>query len=211
MAHGRTMSPDIEGSINPWNLFGERHKKPEWKHDEYETPYAAISSFLELWPGDEQTSECDISERHLRLIETVAGYPEILVGRRPLDMPLHPRSKLAFELSNFLDRIQSPKKCKSEWHSLRSFLLHADLKDSYKRNSSPEDSHRNYLHLLMNEIRNGSEYKDGQYPKDRLHEDEYQLLIVLHSKTKKRVERFWPDIFGGTERKFKFNIDLWVK
>ena len=62
----------------------------------------------------------------------------------------------------------------------------------------------------MNEIRNGSEYKDGQYPKDRLHEDEYQLLIVLHSKTKKRVERFWPDIFGGTERKFNLNIDLWV-
>ena len=65
--------------------------KAEWKHDKYETPFAAISSFLELWPGDEQTSECDISERHLRLIET-SRYPEI-VGRRPLDMPLHPRSK----------------------------------------------------------------------------------------------------------------------
>ena len=62
----------------------------------------------------------------------------------------------------------------------------------------------------MKTIRNGSEYKDGQYPKDRLHEDEYQLLIVLHSKTKKRVERFWPDILGGTERKFNLNIDLWV-
>ena len=197
MAHGRTMSPDIEGSINPWNLFGERHKKPKWKHDKYETPCAAISSFLELWPGDEQTSECDISERHLRLIETVAGYPEILVGRRPLDMPLHPRSKLAFELSNFLDRIQSPN-CDSEWHSLRSFLLHADLKDSCNPNSPPEDSHRNYLHTLMNEIRNCSEYKDGQYPKDSLHEDEYQLLIVLHSKTKKRVEKFWPDKLDST-------------
>ena len=102
------MSPDSKGSINPWDLSGERHEKPKWNdHGEYKTPFAAISSFLELWPGDEQTSECDIPERHLRLIEIVAGYPEILVGRRPLDMPLHPRSKLAFELSNFLDKIQS--------------------------------------------------------------------------------------------------------
>ena len=204
------MSPDIEGSINPWNLFGERHKKPEWKHDEYETPFAAISSFLELWPGDEQTSECDISERHLRLIETVAGYPEILVGRRPLDMPLHPRSKLAFELSNFLDRIQSPD-CNSEWHSLRSFLLHADLKDSSKPKDRPEDSHEIYLHTLMSGIRNGSEYKEDQYPTDTLHEDEYQLLTVLHSKTKKRVERFWPDTDGGLIfHELSTNIELWV-
>ena len=94
------MSPDIEGSINPWNLFGERHKKANGSTTNMKH---RLRQFHHFWScgRDEQTSECDISERHLRLIETVAGYPEILVGRRPLDMPLHPRSKLAFELSNF--------------------------------------------------------------------------------------------------------------
>ena len=206
------MSPDIEGSINPWNLFGERHKKPEWKHDKYETPFAAISSFLELWPGDEQTSECDISERHLRLIETVAGYPEILVGRRPLDMPLHPRSKLAFELSNFLDRIQSPN-CNSEWHSLRSFLLHADLKMFADNANSEEEHHHKFLHVLLKTIRDNSEFGLHEDFADTLHPDEHRLLTTLHSKSKDRVDAFWPlgDLGGiNFNKKLNRNIDLLI-
>ena len=205
------MSPDIEGSINPWNLFGERHNKPEWKHDEYETPFAAISSFLELWPGDEQTSECDISERHLRLIETVAGYPEILVGRRPLDMPLHPRSKLAFELSNFLDRIQSPD-CDSEWHSLRSYLLHADLKMFADNANSEEEHHHKFLHVLLKTIRDNSEFGLHENFADTLHPDEHRLLTTLHSKSKKRVDAFWPlgDVGGIKFNRLNPKIDLLI-
>jgi len=187
------MSPDIEGSINPWNLFGERHKKPKWKHDEYETPFAAISSFLELWPGDEQTSECDISERHLRLIETMAGYPEILVGRRPLDMPLHSRSKLAFHLSSFLDQIHVPVK-DSEWHSLRSFLLHADLVKfpSTRTEGEQVSLHVACLHFLIKTIRNGCIYEKQSEYADKLHPDENRLLTALHSKSSEHVGRFWP-------------------
>ena len=203
------MSPNFEGSINPWNLSGERHNKPEWNHDEYQTPFAAISSFLELWPGDEQTSECDDSERHLRLIETVAGYPEILVGRRPLDMPLHPRSKLAFELSNFLDRIQSPNR-DSEWHSLRSFLLHADLKMFADNDNSEEEHHDKFLHVLMKTIRENSEFGQHEDHTDTLHPDEHRLLTSLHSKSKKRVDAFWPlgEISGLRFTKLNSNIDL---
>jgi len=206
------MSPDIEGSINPWNLSGERHNKPEWNHDKYQTPFAAISSFLELWPGDEQTSECDISERHLRLIETVAGYPEILVGRRPLDMPLHPRSKLAFELSNFLDRIQSPN-CNSEWHSLRSFLLHADLKMFADNANSEEEHHHKFLHVLLKTIRDNSEFGLHEDFADTLHPDEHRLLTTLHSKSKDRVDAFWPlgDLGGiNFNKKLNRNIDLLI-
>lgn len=206
------MSPDSKGSINPWDLSGERHEKPKWNdHGEYKTPFAAISSFLELWPGDEQTSECDIPERHLRLIEIVAGYPEILVGRRPLDMPLHPRSKLAFELSNFLDKIQSPGG-KSEWHSLRSFLLHADLKDYSNPKVRLEDSHKKYIHVLIDGIRNGSEYDGCNEFNETLSDDEYQLLTVLHSKTKERVEKYWPFVegklvFEKLDNKIEFRVN----
>ena len=148
------MSTNSKGSINPWQLDGGRYGKPNWEaFDGYKTPYAAISSFLELWPGDEQTSERDITERQLRLIETIAGYPEILVGRRPLDMPLHSRSKLAFHLSSFLDQIHVPDK-DSEWHSLRSFLLHADLVKfpSTRTEGEQVSLHVACLHFLIKTI-----------------------------------------------------------
>ena len=206
------MSPDSKGSINPWDLSGERHEKPKWNEEGgYKTPFAAISSFLELWPGDEQTSECDIPERHLRLIETIAGYPEILVGRRPLDMPLHPRSKLAFELSNFLDKIQSPFR-KSEWHSLRSFLLHADLKIFTNKDNSEKDHHAKFLHILLKTIREESEFDSHEDLTDTLHQDEHQLLTALHSKDKIRVEEFWPlgEANGIKFKKMNPNINLQI-
>ena len=88
-------------------------------------PLGLWLKFCNHGQGTTQTSEQDDDERHLRLISTIAGYPEILTGRRPLDIPLHKKSELAFKLSEFLDCIKPDSH--SEWHSLRSLLLHHDL------------------------------------------------------------------------------------
>ena len=106
--------------------IGRVPSKPNWNNfNGFETPFGAMAEILQSWPGTTQTSEQDDDERHLRLISTIAGYPEILTGRRPLDIPLHNKSELAFKLSEFLDCIKPDSH--SEWHSLRSLLLHHDL------------------------------------------------------------------------------------
>ena len=93
------------GAIDPWSTENERFKSKAlcWDDPDYETPFAAIAEFIQAWPGDTPTSELPIATRHARLVETVAGYPEIATGRRPMDMPLHPKANLAFKLTNFLN------------------------------------------------------------------------------------------------------------
>ena len=176
-----------QGSIDPWNLNGERFSLPVWEDENHETPFSALAFFLEQWPGPVQTSEQPDDVRHNRLVETVAGYPEIFTGRRPLDAPLHPKSMLAFKLALFLDKIAS--NTSSEWHSLRTELLSVDL-------VSPNVPRKEWLHRLIAGIRDGSEFKgkDGtlQAYMDHLHSTETHFLTALHSRHHKRVEAYWP-------------------
>ena len=77
------------GSMNPWAETTDFVQNPNWNYyNGFETPFGAMAETLQSWPGARQTSEQDYKTRHLRLISVIAGYPEILTGRRPLDIPL---------------------------------------------------------------------------------------------------------------------------
>ena len=174
------------GSIDPGPVSAGFQDLPNWCHDIYETPFGALAEILKRWPGSTQTCEQTKKERHLRLVLTIAGYPEILVGRRPLDIPLHDRSELALELSLFLDKIKSD--CTAEWHSLRTFLLHYDL-----LNHENIDE-KEFLHELIRTIRRNSTF--GNPPKKldsqtSLHREEIDFLTILHSQDESRVS-LWP-------------------
>ena len=178
-----------QGSIDPWNLNGERFSLPVWEDDNHETPFSALAFFLEQWPGTVQTSEQPDDVRHKRLVETIAGYPEIFTGRRPLDAPLHPKSMLAFKLAMFFDEI--PSNTTLEWHSLRTELMFEDLIGK----PVPQKA---FLHRLIEGVRKGSKFKKRRageaegYDLTELHRTEIEFLTVLHSRHHKRVDAYWP-------------------
>ena len=178
-----------QGSIDPWNLNGERFSLPIWEDDNHETPFSALAFFLEQWPGTVQTSEQPDDIRHNRLVETIAGYPEIFAGRRPLDAPLHPKSLLAFKLAMFLDEI--PSNTMLEWHSLRTELMFEDL-------IGKPVPRKAFLHRLIEGVRKGSKFKKNGaeeaqgYDLNELHRTEIEFLTVLHSRHHKRVDGYWP-------------------
>ena len=196
------------GSINPWSPEAERHAAPIWEDDEHTTPFSALADLLQNWPGAPQTSERNKRERHNRLMQVVAGYPEISSGRRPLDDPLHVKSVLAFKLSLFLDKI--PTNTPHEWHSLRSELLSRDMLNLNKI------SDVKCLHTLMSRIRSSSSYKKKDqnesshddadkpqhYDSDELHPDEIRFLTVLHSQDPERRD-YWPISSDGSSLEFK--------
>lgn len=179
------------GSMNPWAESEEYLTKPNWNNiNGFETPFGAMAEILQSWPGTTQTSEQDDDERHLRLISTIAGYPEILTGRRPLDIPLHNKSELAFKLSEFLDCIKPDSD--SEWHSLRSLLLHHDLvhfKEPMKKKTA-----KDILECLITSIRNYSTFGETRksYNEQQFHDEELMFLTSLHSHSSRRIEKFWP-------------------
>lgn len=86
------------------------------------------------WPGAQPTAELELEIRHNRFIETIAGYPQIATGKRPLDFPMHYLSIEALKLSLYLDGIGlGLDKTETEWHSLRTFLLDSDLQITTKK------------------------------------------------------------------------------
>ena len=180
------------GSMNPWAESEEYLAKPNWNNiNGFETPFGAMAEILQSWPGTTLTSEQDDDERHLRLVSTIAGYPEILTGRRPLDIPLHKKSELAFKLSEFLDCIKPDSD--SEWHSLRSLLLHHDLvhfKSHRKKKTAKE-----ILECLITSIRNYSTFGKirKSYNEQQFHEEELMFLTSLHSNSSRRIKQFWPE------------------
>lgn len=179
------------GSMNPWAESEEYLTKPNWNNiNGFETPFGAMAEILQSWPGTTQTSEQDDDERHLRLISTIAGYPEILTGRRPLDIPLHKKSELAFKLSEFLDCIKPDSH--SEWHSLRSLLLHHDLVHfSHRKKKTAKE----ILECLITSIRNYSTFGETResYNNQQFHDEELMFLTSLHSHTNRRIKQFWPE------------------
>jgi len=190
----------LSGSLNPWSPNAEKHAAPIWEDENHTTPFSALADLLQNWPGAPQTSERKKRERHNRLMQTVAGYPEISSGRRPLDDPLHFKSGLAFKLSLFLDTI--PTGTPHEWHSLRSELLSRDMLEFGKI------SDVKCLHTLMSRIRSCTKYKKKgtknpvMYPPNELHPDEIKFLTVLHSQDIER-RNYWPLSSDGTSLEFK--------
>ena len=184
---------DSGGAIDPWHAQGERYPSPCWKVDGYETPFSALSELIQNWPGSTQTSEQMDSVRHQRLVETIAGYPEIASGRRPLDMPLHSRSILAFKLSKFLDEI--PDSEKLEWHSLKTGLLHFDLR-AHASKKEADMPYPSFFQHLVSEIRTKSSYINEEnveqyYGENELHPDEIEFITVLHSQSDEAA-KYWP-------------------
>ena len=189
----RARGMDSSGAIDPWHTRGERYPFPCWKVDGYETPFAALSELIQNWPGSTQTSEQMDSVRHQRLVETIAGYPEIASGRRPLDMPLHSRSILAFKLSKFLDEI--PDSGKLEWHSLKTGLLHFDLR-AHASKKETDMPYTSFFQHLVSEIRKKSSYLNEEnveeyYLENELHSDEIEFITVLHSQSDEAA-KYWP-------------------
>ena len=188
------------GSMNPWAELEDYYDKPNWKKaNGHETPYGAMAELLQNWPGTSQTSEQDDEERHLRLVSVISGYPEVQTGRRPLDMPLHEKSELAFELSNFIDKVlvSVPDCHEAEWHSLRTYMIHYDLINSAHM------SEHNFLHFFMKNLRTNSTYDGKEYPEDKLHHEEVSFLTVLHSQSESR-KGYWP--LEGDCLKFKDDL-----
>lgn len=178
--------------MNPWAESEEYLTKPNWCDiNGFETPFGAMAEILQSWPGTTQTSEQDADERHLRLISTIAGYPEILTGRRPLDIPLHKKSELAFKLSEFLDCIKPDSD--SEWHSLRSLLLHHDL--VHFKGTMKKKTAKDILECLITSIRNYSTFGDTRksYNEQQFHDEELMFLTSLHSHSNPQIKRFWPE------------------
>lgn len=174
------------GSINPGPESTKFQDVPHWEHNNYQTPFGALAEILQRWPGSTQTSEQTEEERHLRLVLTIAGYPEILVGRRPLDIPLHDRSELALKLSLFLDKIRFDTPI--NWHSLRTYLLHYDLLNHKNMNK------KEFLHELIIGIRTHSTFGENREKlclQTSLHPEEIRFLTVLHSHDESRLP-LWP-------------------
>ena len=96
---------------------------------------------------------------------------------------------------------------------MRSFLLHADLKMFADNANSEEEHHHKFLHVLLKTIRDNSEFGLHEDFADTLHPDEHRLLTTLHSKSKDRVDAFWPlgDLGGiNFNKKLNRNIDLLI-
>lgn len=202
------------GSMNPWAESEEYLAKPNWNNiNGFETPFGAMAELLQTWPGPTQTSEQDINERYFRLICTIAGYPEILSGRRPLDIPLHKKSDLAFKLSEFLDKIKPESDY--EWHSLRTIILHYDLINNHQDRHNNKKMMKDVVQYLISNIRQNSTYSGHSYYDSDCHiedseveeEDcsdcdgdgeldyhieEIRFLNALHSNDTDRISQYWP-------------------
>lgn len=189
------------GSLHPWLDGEQRFSEVDlvWQDPDHATPFSAMADLIGNWPGSPQTSECPIQERHSRLMQIIAGYPEVYAGRRPLDAPLHPRSRIAFKLSSFIDRIGVPSSY--EWHSLRTALLLYDtIKVGEIREKQNNDHHKKILHTMMKHLRMNTKYIDTNnaitgYHEVDPHPDEVKFLTLLHSQHQE-PRALWP-IAGG--------------
>lgn len=174
----------------PWILFAERY---EVDIEKYPNPFRLLTELLQQWPEKTLTAEENYEIRMKRLVESIAGYPLISVGRRPLDFPSHPMSPIALALSLYLDQIPSPEPKLNEamgylgsWYSLRNYVLMCSVNgqkiELAKMTFNVIETIRNFENEHMNTT---------VYPPDKLEVDERRFLSVLHSSGHDRIE-FWP-------------------
>ena len=199
------MSNFRKRSIDPWSPEKDSNELPNWDHENYETPFHLMADLLINWPGSTPTSELPSETRHLRLVEVVAGYPEVSVGRRPLDFPFFKRSSDALQLSLFLDKIKCGRN--SEWHSLRTYLLHWDLVEHRQPQQLSRKKQVQFLHYLIDTIRTESYHRGEKYSPDKLDSGEVKFLTALHSMQITRRDTFWPAIDEGNDIQFKKELE----
>lgn len=190
----------MQPSRSPWRLRDKPGKKWNEYTTNYATPLALMGKILTNWPGTRPTSEMAYEIRHRRLVEMIAGYPEIVTGKRPLDIPTHHRSMEALKLSLYFDSIENKFSENSEWSSLRTTLLDWDLlwPALHKENGKRKKSNINPLHStfvgclihhieLFEEIDKLSEEGLKEFELDKSN-----FLRALHSSHNSR-EGYWPN------------------
>jgi len=143
-----------------------------------------IRDLLLEWPGDE-TVKIDDKSRHKRLVQTIAGYPEIDVVRYPLDWPLNKNAVKALRLTHYLDTIQSPDKSTS----LRSALLNKSSNMKSLGGKEFEAAHRRLLSILLLGLRATNDDEESHH---QFLVTEQKMLVALHSNHQSRVITFWP-------------------
>ena len=150
-----------------------------------------MAEIITNWPGTRPTSEMPYEIRHRRLVEMIAGYPEIVTGKRPLDVPTHHRSIDALKLSLYLDGIENKFVKDSEWCSLRTSLLDWDLLDEQLQgNNTKKKTNRiqkTYLACLIHHI----EKFENSEENEEYQNDRSNFLRALHSYHHTR-EGLWP-------------------
>ena len=133
------------GAPNPWFKASQPLSSSEILK-EGEHPLDLIREFILNWPGEE-TVKLDDMTRHNRLVQIIAGYPEIDVGRYPLDWPLSNKAAKALRLTLYLDSIHSPDSENST--SLRSVLLNKSYNMRGLQGSAFRKAHRRLITILL--------------------------------------------------------------
>lgn len=148
------------------------------------------------WPGDLPTAEMEFDNRHNRLIETIAGYPRIAVGKRPLDFPMHYLSLEALKLSLYLDGIGIKTIQKgNEWHSLRTFLIDSDLQTTLKhKRRVKEKEHMILLKVLIENVKEFEGVNSMNPEQTKVYDIEVSnFLRGLHSSAHNRTQHWKID------------------
>jgi len=189
----------MPSSRSPWGAGQQTEKKWSMFETEYETPFGLMGHLMRNWPGTRLTSEQEPAVRHRRLVEMIAGYPVIVNGNRPLDIPIHHLSVDALNLSLYFDGIAvnvDPEL--SEYSSLRTVLLDWDLHQVnlhkvVNTQKSFFNLHRPFLHFLIHHIEQFEEIDkldDGVKLNFQLEKSNF--LRALHSFSTNRVDMCWP-------------------
>tara|TARA_B110001452_G_C15234451_1_gene427465 strand:- start:286 stop:2649 length:2364 start_codon:yes stop_codon:yes gene_type:complete len=186
-------------SKSPWGVGQQTGKKWSMFGTKYETPFGLMDQIMRNWPGASQTSEQEPAIRHRRLVEMIAGYPVIVNGNRPLDIPIHHLSVDALNLSLYFDGIAVDVEQEfSEYSSLRTILLDWDLHkvDLHKvvgRERSFFKLHKPFLQFLIHHIEQFEEIdKLDDEMKSNFQLEKSNFLRALHSFSTNRVQKCWP-------------------
>ena len=200
------MGAQTQGLHDPWCTDGgpikqnrdEEDGHPLWNEEEDGDPLQFMAELLRNWPGETPTVDLDDEKRHLRFIQIVAGYPEIVSQMYPLDWPTHPDSIKAFRLSLFLDSLPVPHSDVSSIHSVRSAILFLDHK-LYSYGAEVKigeklikNCQKQCLTILFQSIRK-YKYPDIEFPDIKpLEVHEAIFLNNLHSMDNDRIKK-WLD------------------
>lgn len=180
---------------NPWLKPGTKLSRRGFSGTDV---LEGLTDILRRWPSEPVVTQDDNS-RHSKLMMAIAGYPDISIGTRPLDWPLHPESSKALRISLMLDDVPG-------MHvrtSLRSSILNRDMTFHIGTRShgyAAEELHRAHsecLVLLFARLRQLDEF-DLDDPDYRPAEE--NLLAILHSYDNNRIvsnkQLSWPVISG---------------
>ena len=191
----------MQSSKNSWPK-GENQPLPrKWNtfQSEFKTPFELMGHIMRNWPGTKLTAEEKPHVRHKRLVEMIAGYPVVLSGKRPLDIPINQLSIEALNLSLYFDGIADGfNNNNSEWASLRTTLLDWDLHDEglHDKNLKPPSFaklHKPFLQFLIHHIETFEQIeKLDEEASNRYKLDKSNFLRALHAYTTDRMT-FWPN------------------